>query len=371
MPIHHPTHIYESKSNGRFVVPFHLKVDPMKRLLVIDFERDPDPLYQNFEIQVFDDNVHGRGLMLIAARRDKKVDIYHQPGLDLRKTDYDIVGKGLDEMLERPMERARFEVGQYGVDVQVSFDDKLGRPIQVRICEQADKAPNPFHMLAPLGSGSENPPSLPLVLLYDFYFVRRAGTEVEIIIDGVSHRPDRMPFPMDGSRVHFIRYSADPFILTWNEKVDGTLMPLLAQRTGERTSGEVVYNLADNQGHLELSGMRPAQARRDIRFVFDPPFPDITCLRDGAAGGGDFILWMENIGTLEGMYSFQRNGEQVHVEARPTRGWQPRVRHASAKIIFSLARVFRDWPKTYRWKASIDLSKPESPRMKSGWSRIR
>lgn len=371
MPVHHPASLYETLSAGGFSVPFNLKVDPMERLLLVEFAKDPDPLYQTFEIQVFDDLEHGKGMLVLAEQRDKKIDVYHQPGLDLTKTDYSIVGKGLDEMLERSMEGARYEVSHYGVDVQVAFDDKLGRAVRIRICEKGLKPCNPFNMLAPMGSGTENPPSLPLVILYDFYFVRRAGTEVEVLIDGVSHRPDGLIFPIDGRRVHFIRYSADPFILNWNEKQDGPLEPLCVEKPGEHRHGETVYNLVDNQGRMELSGMRPAQSRRDIRFVFDPPFPDLACLREGAQGEGEFTLWMEDIGTLEGVYSFQRLGGQARVEVHPSRGWRPRVGHASARMIFSLARNFKDWPKTYRWNAVLDLEDGEQPRIKSGWSRTR
>jgi hypothetical protein len=340
----------------------------MQRLLLFDFSRDPDPLYQSFEIQVFDDLEHGKGLLVIAGQVDKKVDVYHQPGLDLSNTEYDIVGKGLDEMLERTIEEARYQVSPYGVDVQVSFDDKLGRPVQMRIFEKGFKLAHPFHMLAPMGSATEKPPSLPLVLLYDFYFVRQAGTEVELVIDGVGHKPDGLIFPVDGSRVHFIRYAADPFVMTWNEKREGPLVTLQVEKAGEHTCGETAYNLVDNHGHLELSGMRPAGSRRDIRFVFDPPVPDLTCLREGAEGEGAFTLWMEDIGSLEGEYSFQRQGTQARMEVHPS-GWRPRVGHSSARIIFSVARIFRDWPKTYRWNAVIDLEEVGNPKIKSGWSR--
>ncbi len=370
MPVHHPASLYQTQSQGRVSVPFSLKVDPMERLLLVDFTRDPDPLYETFEIQVFDDLEHGIGLLVLGAQRDKKVDVYHQPGLDLSRTDYGIVGRGLDEMLERAMGEARYEVSPYGVNVQVSFDDKLGRPVRIRVYEKGLKPRNPFSLLAPMGSGTEDPPSMPLLLLYDFYFVRRAGTEVEVVIDGVSHQPDPLIFPIDGTRVHFIRYSAEPFILMWNEQQDGPLDTLRVEKPGELTCGGAVYNLVDNQGRLELSGMRPAQSRRDIRFVFDPPFPDLACLREGVQGGGDFTLWMEDIGTLEGVYTFQRSAGRARVEVHPSRGWRPRVKHTSARVIFSLARNFRDWPKTYRWSAVLDLEDMDAPMMKSGWSRI-
>jgi hypothetical protein len=369
MPVHHPSSLYETQSQGRYCVPFNLKVDPMERLLLVDFTRDPDPLYHTFEIQVFDDLQHGKGMLVLAAQGNKKIDIYHQPGLDLTNTDYGIVGKGLDEMLERSMEGARYAISPYGVDVKVEFDDKLGRPVKIRIYEKGLKPRNPFNMLAPLGHSTEDPPSLPLVLLYDFYFVRRAGTEIDVLIDGVSHRPDNLPFPIDGSRVHFLRYSADPFVLNWNEKQDGLLLWLQIEKPGMHTCQGAVYNLVDNHGHLELSGMRPAHSVRDVRFVFDPPFPDLVRLREGAEGEGAFTLWMEEIGTLEGIYTFQRQATQALVEVIPSGGWRPRVNHRSAKIIFALARNFRDWPKTYHWSAVVDLNDIEAPTMKSGWRR--
>jgi hypothetical protein len=371
MPINHPASLYEKKSEGRFSLPFNLKVDPMRRMLLIDFTRDPDPLYQNFEIQVFDDDVHGKGMLVLAAQRDNKIDVYHQPGLDLSGTDYDIVGKGLDEMLERAMEEASYEINPDGVDLRVSFDDKLGRRVRIHICEKGSKSRKPFNMLAPMGSGTEDPPSLPLVLLYDFYFVRRAGTEMEIVIDGVNHRADSLIFPIDGSQVHFIRYSGEPLILTWNEKQAGPVKFLRTEKPGMQPYDGAVYNLVDNQGHMELSGMWPVKVGRDIHLVFDPSFPDLTCLREGAQGEGMFTLWMEGIGTLGGSYSFKRQGTKVWVEIHPALGWQPRVDHSSARIIFSLARVFRNWPKTYRWNAELDLEDAEAPKMKSGWRRVR
>ena len=61
--------------------PFQISIDPMERLLLVNFEKDPDTFYVGFEPQVFDDNVNGRGHLIIGWRVDGKVDVYHEPGL--------------------------------------------------------------------------------------------------------------------------------------------------------------------------------------------------------------------------------------------------------------------------------------------------
>src|SRR5512139_3308725 len=131
--VQHPHDIYQSSAGGNFYSPFNLRVDPMQRLLLINFQRDPDEVYLGFEPQVFDDPVNGHGMIVIAWRNDGRVDIYHQPTISQAHKNYDIIGKGLADLVERPFEGARYEVGSHGVDLQFAFEDKLGRPIAVCI----------------------------------------------------------------------------------------------------------------------------------------------------------------------------------------------------------------------------------------------
>ena len=63
-----------------FFNPFHIAIDPMERLLLVNFEKDPDSLYIGFEPQVFDDHINGKGHLVIGWRIDGKVDVYHEPG---------------------------------------------------------------------------------------------------------------------------------------------------------------------------------------------------------------------------------------------------------------------------------------------------
>lgn len=366
-----PVDIYGTQFQGVLYSPFSLTRDRMERLLLINFERDPDSVYLGFEPQVFNDPINGKGLMVIAYLRDGRIDIYHQPGLTLQRKNYDIVGKGLADLIERPLAGAHFDVGPQGVDVQFAFADKLGRPIAVRIRETTPKPRQPFPLLAPFPGATARPPSLPLVLLYDFYFVRRSGTEIDIVIDGKRHKPDTLPAPIDGARMYFVRYATDIFVLNWNETYDGPLPPLQPWGAGPCEDRDVMYDLVENAGHLEISKMRPKNARHDVRFSFAPPIPDVANLRDGAQTSGEVTIRLEeSMGQISGVYEVRRSGDQVRMTIRPDGGWQPGAQKWSVRLIFFLARIFKNWPKTYEWTAVIDVSRRAEARMTSQWRRL-
>lgn len=366
----HSSTLYDKRFAGKYYSPFTLHADPMKRLLLINFTGDSDDIYMGFEPQYFDDPLNGKGLLVIGWRKDGLVDVYHQPGLNLKRTKYDIVAKGLGEMVECPFEGAHFEITERGVDLQVAFDDLAGRPVSLRIHERSEKARRPFSLLAPFPSDTERPPALPIPLLYDFYFVRRANTEFKVEIAGRTHKPDLLPLPIDGAWMTFSRYSPDPLILTWNEDHDAPMKPIEASAPGTYLYQGVEYDLVNHTGHLALSEMRPAGTRHTARFIFDPPFPNTAALPDGARVDGAFTIQMDpSMGQVNGQYRVERRGEQVDMSVHPSGGWQPGVRNRSVRLIFFLARIFKNWPKTYYWVASIDLARADGLWMKSGWQR--
>jgi hypothetical protein len=53
--------IADSKS-GRVIFPFSIEIDPMERLLLVNFEKDPDSIYVGFEPQVFNDESTAPGI---------------------------------------------------------------------------------------------------------------------------------------------------------------------------------------------------------------------------------------------------------------------------------------------------------------------
>ena len=363
--------IYQPSTSGAFYSPFNLRLDYMKRLLLINIQRDPDSVYLGFEPQVFDDPVNGHGLIVIAWRLDGRVDVYHQPTVTLKPANYEFVGKGLADLIERPFSNAHYEVGAHGVNLQVAFEDKLGRSIALHVVEQNEHPRQPFSLLAPFPSGSDKPFSLPLVLLYDFYFVRLKETQVEIVIEGQRHQPDTLPVPVDGTRMYFMRYSTDPFILHWNPNFAGALPALHPTGPGSLTTGDTIYDLIQNGDRFEIGGLRPTDQRHAVHIAFTPAFPDVANLQDGAQVSGTFHIDLEkSMGTIDGTYHVQRRGHGVKIELHPAEGWQPGVRQWSVRFMFFVIKLFKQWPRTYRWTATLDLSQPGAPQLHSHWQHI-
>ena len=109
-------------------LPFSLNISPMQKLLLINIEKDPDEIYLGLEPQWFDDPVFGRGLRIIAWRKDGYVDVYQQPELP-KEDDFNVASKGLADLIVHPMPGAYLHVSEHGVDVSFAFTDKAGREI--------------------------------------------------------------------------------------------------------------------------------------------------------------------------------------------------------------------------------------------------
>ncbi|TVR21018.1 MAG: rhomboid family intramembrane serine protease [Anaerolineaceae bacterium] len=366
----HPLDIYKAQDAGHFFSPFNLKCDPMERLLLINFENDPDTVYVGFEPQMFDDPIKGCGLLVIAWRHDGMIDVYHQPTLNLKREEYDIVGKGLCDFIIHPFDGGHFAINERGVDLSLTFEDKTGRPITLYIHEHNSKRRKPFGLLAPFPSETEKPPSLPLALLYDFYFVRRGQTDVEVTIDGKKHQLDLLPAPIDSSRMYFMRYASDPFIVLWNQNHEGALLSLPID-DDVAIDADAIYEISENGGQPEISVMQARSDRHDVRFLFNPSFPNVVNLRDGVQVGGNFTIDLEKtMGRIEGHYHIQRTGDDVEIEICPTGGWQPHLSKLSLRFMFTVVSVFKEWPKSYQWRATIDVSDPAVPAMRSRWRRL-
>lgn len=360
---------YDRAYAGEFYSPFNLRLDPMARLMLINISGDPDELYTGFEPQVFDDPQHGRGLMVIASLRDGRCDIYHQPSLTLDPATYAIVGRGLRELVARPLTDARFDITPRGVDLDIAFDDFAGRPVHLRIAERGGKPARPFAILAPMGNTAENPPALPLYFMHGFYFVRRAGTEVTISVDGRDHKPDSIPMLLDGARVHFLRYAAEPFLVNWNTARDGEWQGHpLPPDAREVADGPLASEIVWSDGQPEIAALTLGDGRHALRVAFTPPFPHAVALRDGAAVQGAFTVTTDGAGTVSGRYAVARAGDEVEMVLHPDGGWQPAVKRWSVRLIFGLVPLFKRWPTTYRWVGRVTLG--EQPTLRGAWERL-
>jgi hypothetical protein len=370
--------IYERGGSGSaaagtvpVISPFHLHVDPMKALLLVNFEKDPDRIYLGLEPQAFDDDIHGRGLLVIGWRVDGRVDVFHEPGLRLDPQTYGIAGKGLHRMVERSFLDGRFELLPTGAQVQLGFQDLEGRDVRLHISETDTRPRHPFAFLAPMGGAASDPPALPLVFVHEFYFVRHAGSEVRIEIDGRQHRADAIPLVLDGAPVRFTRYSADPFIVTWNadagaaarvleveaEPVDGTFLA---------GAGGVRYVLEANGEFLEIRRMYRRERHHQVTVEFAPAFPHLLALRNGVELSGTFRISTDPpAGAVTGRWRVARHGEEIRMEAVPEGGWTPGEAPRMARLLFRVVSTFQSWPSTYIWRGSLRLP-PTDVEMEGG-----
>lgn len=393
-------------------VPFEITVEPMDRLLLVNFEKDPDTLYIGFEPQIFNDTVMGTGQLIIGWRKDGRVDVYHDPGLNPEPDAYDIAGKGLANMVVHPFEEDCFRVNERGVQANCVFRDIHGRQVELLIRENNTRERKPFALLAPMGQAAESPSAMPMIWLNQFYFVRRKNTDIRVSIDGRVHRTDRLPMRIDRSRMTFIRYDTDPFITTLNPAHDGPV-PVLEMET-DRIAKEIhritedgteylieMENHANRPNHEErtnhadrpnttdrlkpadqpipvLSTMIKWHENHFLSLMFEPSFPNVLYLDDGEVRKGSFkIAGNPAAGRITGDYRVHRSGENVRINMTPSGGWSPEADRFSLRFLYRMAKIFRNWPTTYVWEAEISLpesredEQPVTPvlEMNSSWKR--
>lgn len=160
------------KKSSKIAFPFKIEIDPMERLIVVSLKGDPE--FDMIEPQIFDDPISGKGMRIILYRKDKKVDIYWQPGVIVNKETITI-GAGIEHFKETVIQPSRFEITEHGVDLHIVFKDAQGRKVELKIKENTTGI-SPFPFLAPVGKDIDNPRRLFLAHMLEFDFVRKKGT---------------------------------------------------------------------------------------------------------------------------------------------------------------------------------------------------
>lgn len=339
----------------KFISPFSLRVDPMERLLLVNFEKDPDLIYKGFEPQVFKNDGNGESHVILGWRRDGKVDVYHQPDLLPDPSTYDIAGKGLATIVPVSIERASCHITEYGVQAHYKFSDLENRDIEIIIKEGNPIKRRPFGLLAPMGDAAENPSSMPLVLLRDFYFVRKKHSYLHISIDKKIHKADELPLPMDWSRMYFTRYSSKPLIATFNPACKGALPTMYVPKGKEIFQfGEYVYHLRWEDGFPQIKTIIRSTDKGPVKILFKPAFPSPEILKAGTEKKGAFsILSHSSIGKLIGKYRVKKGPKNILIILIPGR-WKPRITKFSLWILYTVGAVFKKWPSTYKWEANLE-----------------
>lgn len=139
----------------KYVLPFHFVFEPMIRLAVISFKEDEE--FEDFEPQFFDDPINGRGIRLLRYRKNGKVDVYYESGINHDESFS--VGAGIADLKMTHFEKNFFEVTKNGLQVHLIFTDKQGRKNELKVIETS-KRKRPVPLLAPIGGRIETPQKL-------------------------------------------------------------------------------------------------------------------------------------------------------------------------------------------------------------------
>lgn len=351
--------------------PFNFVNDPIDRLLLINFEKDPDNYYIGFEPQVYNDPLLGSIHLIIGWRHDGKVDIYHPGTFRPDPKKYDIAGDGAANIISTELDIAFFEINDLGVHAHYRFTDLYQRPVEIIISEANHKKRKPFGLLAPMGDAASKPSAMPLIFLYDFYFVRRKHTTFSIMIGGRYHQPDKLPMAMDWAKMYFTRYSPSPHIVMFNPAFDGIISSVQLQ--------ENMTEIKDDVQHISIEWMNGAPCIQSITIhnrihpltiSFTPSFPSVCNLEQNTFMTGNFkISGHPSTGNLEGVYAVKSGIDEISISVDPSKGWKPNINKFSLAFMYKIAGVFTKWPKTYKWDAVLTRSDENSWKMKSEWTR--
>jgi hypothetical protein len=326
--------------------PFALSIDPRDRLLLFDIA--DDPTYAALELQVFDDDVQGKGMLVLLQHHDGLVDFYRQPSLNLDREKFSI-GRGVGRWRKATIKPDRLLIASDGVQVDVGMRDAEGRRIEIHI-DDRDRTPrHRSSLLAPVGSGVEQPHSFFVVLMRGFDLLRTSGEPPRLRIGGEERHIASFPGPARLHRRRFARYSSEPIIVELNPRHDGPL-------TATAPPGGV-------------SRMEANDGARSASLIFRPTFPNLRALEPSTVVEGEWTLDVADQPALTGgTWGVQRTDNGADLTMAVTKPWRPRGLPLSLRMVTTVARVFRTWPTTYRWAAQLDLDS-DPPSMHSAWTR--
>lgn len=332
--------------------PFELRVDVLDRM--VNVELADDPTYTALEMQWFDDPVHGRGPAVLLTRRDDgRTDVLVEPGLRLDRTGYEI-GAGLGAWVETRFRTAHLAVEAAGVRAALDVTDGEGRRIELVIADDTARGRRTAGFLAPMGAAVTTPRSLPLVWMSRFELLRRSGPPPVVRVDGRDVAIGRLPAEQLLGR-RLVKVASDLCAVMVNPVADAPV-PLPASGAGSVTHG-------DARG---TTAVVAAAAGHDVRLVLDPAFPD---LRDPvlAVTDGGWAAVVDGTSVASGTWRVHRDGATRRVDLDVTRGWPARGLPPLMTVVTRVAPVFRTWPTTYRWTATVTDDDP--PLMTSSWCR--
>jgi hypothetical protein len=344
------------------LVPIRLELSPIRGLLIVDVA--DDPTYRTLEPQLID-GPGGVGLVLLAYRHDGHVELYAEPDVAVDPSGYGGLDEGLNGLQWTEFDPARFEVTGDGLQVDIAFTAPNGRRVELHIHEHLARGRDRIAVLAPVGGSFTTPEFFPFLWLPAMSFVPARRTEVALRVDGQRRTIRRLPLPIGGRRCLMARYDLDVMVCQLNpDRSD--LLRTPASRTGEPRDD--APELVDVDGRPGLAGVQVRRGAHTCAVRLEPPVPDLRRLSSPARLQGSIELQADGVTELRGRYEVERTGERVTLAIDGIGPWRSRQRRPLLAALFRLP-LFRTWPSTYRWQATLDLAAPSGIGWTSRWSR--
>ncbi|MBL4937853.1 hypothetical protein JK636_19275 [Clostridium sp. YIM B02515] len=336
----------------KVILPLKINYSPIKKLALINFEKKPDKLYKGLELQYIDGKSYGKGYRIIAYRNDDYVDVYDDYSLTyIENEKFNVVQNGLNKHVQTHLDNVSFERTNGNVEITFKFSDLLNREISVSIIEHSKKRSIPMNLLAPVGVGAMKPDFMPVFFLYDFDFVRRSKTAVNVEIDGKNIAIDKFPMPMNMQFRYYSRYSVNCQLIDFINTDYKKLIEVEMDDKLSFTENGVKYCFNSNGG-LETVNIETGNNPIIIKFE-----PELTLNKDMDLEGKFSIAPAECMGYIKGDYqiNWDENTLSYKLKLIPGEGWTPVPNSRITKMLFSPKSMFCCWTKKYWLEAVISL----------------
>lgn len=339
------------------LLPLTIEVMPLTRLALFSFAPDADPIYEGLEPQLLEQGSE-QGFRVVAYRNDGYVDIYDDEAANRIDPveDSAITGKGLNQYVVTQITNTALETDERGrAHFSFALTDITGREINVELTEHTRARSVPTNLLAPVGSGSENPEALPLIQMTGFEFIRTAKLDRQVTIDGnaIEGQPFPVPLPLQSQFRSFDRYSLDVKGLNVFPSSHTQLANVELDENGVYTDENGVRYLFDN-------GALARVAVHQTEIVFTPAL-DVT---KPAQGRWEVFTYPDQ-GGVTGPYSVAVDGSEAQLQLDIDKVTVPVQRDLIYRMIVNEKTVFGAWPLAYHYATSIDLA---SGRQQASWT---
>lgn len=327
-------------------------LQPMNQLLLINFEKDPDPLYYGFELMYLDSKGSGQGYRVIGYRHDGYADYYDSPSLKLdSKANLSVTGKGVKHHQQVDLGPASLKLDDHGVQAYFSFEDVQGRQVSFSLEDRTGRPRQSMDILAPVGVSSQDPQAFPLIYLYDFDFVPLRSSRAQLTIGDRSHQldPFPVPLPFNGRRRSFLRYSFDAYPVDLFP-TDVPLQRVVLDDDLSYRDALSSYYFSYEDSHTLLQEI-VIRTPKPITVRFDPAIGRVS------GQGTIYVLAQEGMGPLIGSYQVLATGDSLEVQVHFDQGWLAQTSGLISKMVLASDQsVFKNWPKDYYYTAQLDLT---------------